>query len=68
MYTTEPAVSGVYVAVRVAGPRLNDPAGTSMVALPWVRVVGGEVKLPAVSVTEPVGIGPPATLITTGRV
>ena len=44
---------------------LSDPAGMLIVALPPVRAVAAEVYPPELSVTEPVGVGVPATVTVT---
>jgi hypothetical protein len=45
----------------------SDPAGTLIVATPPVSAVADEVYVPLVSVTEPVGVGVPATVTVTAR-
>jgi len=52
----------------VSFPVVNEPAGTPIFALPLLSATAAELKLPEVSVTDPVGVGlplPPPTAIVT---
>jgi hypothetical protein len=56
------------MTARVSVPVVNDPAVTLIEALPLLKIVAAEVKLPLVSVTVPAGVGlpvPPFTVTVT---
>jgi hypothetical protein len=62
------AASGVYFAVRVSAPAVNDPEGMVIVAVPAASVVEGDVYPPLLRTTVPVGVPPaPVTVIVTAR-
>jgi hypothetical protein len=45
-------------------PLASDPAGMLIVAMPPLRVAAADVKLPLLSITEPVGVGLPVPPLT----